>query len=91
MLDGVRHARKLLDHLQRQTSRLPDLAIDLEGDVAYTESYNLVFSASEPEGGRQYTYLRGSRYVDRWERREGAWRIAFRMSVTELGRYDEVQ
>jgi len=66
-----------------------NLSVDLEGDVAYSESYNLVFSASAPDG-RQFTYLRGSRYVDRWERRDGSWRIAFRVSVTELGRYDEV-
>jgi hypothetical protein len=63
-----------------------NLSIDLEGDVAYSESYNLVYSTN---GG--FTYLRGSRYVDRWERRAGTWRIAFRVSVTELGRYDEIQ
>jgi hypothetical protein len=67
------------------------VAIEIEGDVAYSESYNLVYSLAEPDAeGSAHTYLRGSRYVDRWERRDGAWRIAFRISVTELGRWDEV-
>jgi hypothetical protein len=67
-----------------------NLAIELDGDVAYTESYNLVFSESVSGDGQRFTYLRGSRYVDRWERRAGPWRIAFRISVTEVGRYDAI-
>jgi hypothetical protein len=53
---------------------------DLNGDVAHTESYYMF--AGMNKGGTPLTVC-GGRYVDRFERREGRWAIAARMSILE--------
>ena len=54
--------------------------IDLDGDVAHVETYFLVFikQKGENEGA-----LIGGRYADRFERRDGVWKIALRVVIPE--------
>jgi len=54
--------------------------IDLDGDVAHVESYFFVFikQKAHNEGA-----LVGGRYADRFERRNGAWKIALRVVLPE--------
>jgi ketosteroid isomerase-like protein len=57
--------------------------IELEGDVAYVETYCLAFYREPPADGGpadHETFLR-VRYLDRVERRNGEWRIAHRRVV----------
>lgn len=54
--------------------------IELDGDTARVESYVLANHRSEREEGKVDS-LMGCRYVDRFERRDGAWRIAHRIVV----------
>lgn len=56
--------------------------VDLDGDVAWAESYGEVRTV-QPDGSVARTF---SRYLDRFERRDGAWRIARRQVVLEGGR-----
>jgi hypothetical protein len=53
---------------------------DLDGDVAHTETY-YIFAAQNVRG-TPHT-LHGGRYVDRFERRDGRWAIAYRTSLLE--------
>ena len=65
--------------------------VDVDGDTAWAETYCLAFhrilaTADRPALDR----LVSVRYCDRFERREGAWRIAHRRTVYEPGRLDPV-
>jgi hypothetical protein len=58
---------------------------ELQHDVAAVESYFLLFNAqSEARGGEHE--LVGGRYLDRFERRSGDWRIAVREIVVDVAR-----
>jgi hypothetical protein len=52
--------------------------IEVEGDIAFSEAYFLIVWQSSDEDGT-LTHMRGGRYLDRFERRDGIWRIAFRV------------
>ena len=54
--------------------------IDLDGDVAHVESYYLVFIKKSAEN---VGALVGGRYADRFERRDGVWKIALRVVLPE--------
>ncbi|HEX4518308.1 MAG TPA: nuclear transport factor 2 family protein [Gaiellaceae bacterium] len=54
--------------------------IDLDGDTAHVETY---FLATNRQEGEDVMDLSGGRYVDRFERRGGEWRIALRQVVPE--------
>jgi hypothetical protein len=53
---------------------------ELDGDTAHTETY-YTFMAANVEGPHS---LAMGRYVDRFEKRNGEWRIADRVCVNEL-------
>jgi hypothetical protein len=53
---------------------------DIEGDIAHAESYVIVVLISPDAKSAQFIT---GRYLDRLERREGAWRIAVRRSTVE--------
>lgn len=62
--------------------------IEVDGDRAVGESYVIaVASGSDGEGG-QREYLSGGRYIDRFERRDGVWKIAERTFVSDWSRAD---
>lgn len=52
---------------------------EIEGDTAYSEIYYLFVGRNRDETN----WMAGGRYVDRFERRDGAWRIAFRTNAIE--------
>jgi hypothetical protein len=58
---------------------------DIQGETAYTETYCVSFS--EDISGRNATVY--NRYIDRFERRSGEWKIADRLVVLDLTRTDE--
>lgn len=55
---------------------------ELDGDVAHTETYYM-FAGMTAEGNQ--LGLSGGRYVDRMEKRDGAWKIAARKCLVEWG------
>ena len=65
---------------ERHQHLLSNLTIDLDGDTAHTETY-FIFSSEHKDGPHS---LAMGRYVDRFEKRSGEWRIAHRVCVTEL-------
>jgi ketosteroid isomerase-like protein len=64
-------------------------SIEVQGDVAHVETY--VLAVQEKHMGEEVLQLvANSRYVDRFERRDGDWRIARRVVVTDSARTDTV-
>lgn len=61
--------------------------VDIDGDEAHSESYFVsVINNGPPSDGQATTgalMLSGGRYLDRFERRDGDWRIATRVVVLE--------
>ena len=56
--------------------------IDLEGDVGFGEVYFIAFHRIEQDGEDRDLFVAG-RYVDRYERRKGAWKIAHRSELVD--------
>jgi ketosteroid isomerase-like protein len=61
--------------------------VELDGDIAFSESYFSGYYELVHEG-RPHTRMSCGRYIDRFERREGEWRIARRTVVNDWGRLD---
>jgi hypothetical protein len=57
--------------------------IEVEGDVAWTETYCLALHRTGVRDRLQHV-----RYLDRFEKRDGDWRIAHRVVSYGLGRFD---
>lgn len=59
-----------------------NISIDLDGDFADVESYVTAFHHIDPAPGcPERDELLRARYVDRFEKRAGAWKIACRITV----------
>jgi hypothetical protein len=58
---------------------LPNQTCEIDGDTAHTETY-YIFSSSNLNGTRNFGQ---GRYLDRLERRDGEWKIAFRHCLIE--------
>jgi hypothetical protein len=54
--------------------------IDLDGDTAHVETYFICSMRLDPDHEISFS---GGRYVDRFERRDGEWRIAARTVISE--------
>jgi hypothetical protein len=69
-------------HSQGQSAthhNLMNITCDLDGDVAHTETYYLFVGRNRDESN----WIAGGRYIDRLERRAGAWKIALRTNAIE--------
>jgi len=55
--------------------------VDIDGDTAHCETYYLFVGRNRDES----MWMAGGRYIDRMERRDGAWKIALRTNVIEWG------
>jgi hypothetical protein len=58
-----------------------NITIDLDGDVAHTETYYFVVLQFRDDDTPME--ISTGRYVDRMERRDGTWRIAARLTLNE--------
>src|SRR3546814_7524563 len=61
--------------------------VDIDGDIARSESY-LVSCQDVLADGVRKTRNRAGRYVDRFERRNGTWKLAARTMIDEWARID---
>jgi hypothetical protein len=65
--------------------------IEVAGDVAHGEAYALAYYLREsPDGGKELASI-GLRYINRFEKRDGEWRIAHRISVHDWDRVDPIE
>jgi hypothetical protein len=73
-------ASKLHEHGQSATHHnLLNHTCDLDGDIAHTETYYLFVGRNRDDTN----WIAGGRYIDRFERREGSWKIALRTNAIE--------
>jgi len=79
----------LRDHADATMHSLSNICIRLDGDQAQCESYVVARHWREREGERRLETA-GGRYLDRFERRAGDWRIAHRLVVLDWGKVEEV-
>jgi hypothetical protein len=66
---------------------LTNISIELDGETAHTETYFIVTARKRDSFE---TFLCGGRYIDRFERRDGEWRIAARVATSEWVLEDDV-
>jgi len=68
-----------------------NILIELDGDRARVESYAIAFHHMAAKGAKPIRELIARiRYIDDFERRDGAWRIAARLSLVDATRRDEL-
>jgi 3-phenylpropionate/cinnamic acid dioxygenase small subunit len=83
-----RFTRTVVEGAAMRTSHnLGNILIQVEGDVASAQSYLTAWHQFEFEG-QTYDWVLAGRYLDRFECRNGDWRIAHRTVVYELERFD---
>ena len=63
--------------------------VEVDGDTAYGETYFISY-ATITDSGQPATRSRGGRYLDRFECRDGQWKIARRLLVDEWSRLDDL-
>ena len=90
-----RSPKEFLDAIKNAAGPHPSMhltgneLIEFDDTGAWVESYFVSIQTLERADGR-YTRSRGGRYVDRFERREGKWRIARRTVLDDWSRIDRV-
>jgi hypothetical protein len=80
--------------MQRDRSRarmhhIGNILIEIDGDRAVAETYWLAYQVWS-ENETRLVRTRAARYVDRFERREGAWKVAYRGVVDDWSYTQEV-
>jgi hypothetical protein len=61
---------------------LGNVLVELDGDVAHSEAYVTAWHLFTKDGA-DHNWIFSGRYVDRFERREGAWKIARRVTICD--------
>jgi hypothetical protein len=86
------HAMAVCRAVEATHHQLGPVSIELAGETAFVETYftsHHRFGAVPPPGGQPHEdRFMGGRYVDRFERREGVWKIAERQGINEWLRYE---
>ena len=67
-----------------------NMLIEVDGDLARAETYAVAYHRRESDDGTGKDDVFGIRYVDRFERRDGDWRIGHRVVATEWRRVEPV-
>ena len=90
--DFIPWALQALRRDERTTHFLCNELIEVQGDTAHCESYLFAVHRRKTKDGTATKDLTfGGRYVDRFERREGVWKIAHRQVILEWSRLDPVE
>jgi hypothetical protein len=81
---------RLLAHYDSTMHFIGNLLVEFDPnshDVASAETYGCAFHRGDPSDPKR-NLVTGFRYIDRFERRAGGWRIARRVATTEWVRMD---
>ena len=85
--DFVDFAQRALQSHLANHHMLGQVHIDLEGATAYGEIYFQAFHRIVDKGEEKDLFISG-RYLDRYEKRDGVWKIAFRVEINDWSRTD---
>lgn len=83
-------ARAFLPRWTATQHFMGNMLIEVEGDAARAETYAVAYHRREDDQGNGKDDVMGIRYVDRFEKRAGEWKIAHRVVATEWRRVDPV-
>lgn len=83
--DFVGFAQRALGGHLANHHLIGQVLIELDGDTATGEVYFQAFHRIVEDRAEKDLFIAG-RYVDRYERRDGAWKIAFRAEVNDWAR-----
>ena len=86
-IDGV---RDFLPQYAVTQHFMGNMLIEVDGERARAETYAVAYHRKELSDGSGKDDVFGIRYVDRFERRNGEWKIAHRVVATEWRRVDPV-
>jgi hypothetical protein len=87
----------LLSRLVATQHHIGNVLITVEGENAYSESYWIAYHRIPAQAGgagivagrgEATDFFVGGRYLDRFERRAGSWKIARRVGVHDWQRYE---
>jgi len=82
--DGfVEFAMKVLRDHDANQHMLGQSLIEVEDDIAYGEHYFIAFHRTTAKNGDKEDLWIGGRYIDRYEKRNDIWKIAFRSEVND--------
>ena len=92
-VNGPEVAKVVLDAIKPGTAVamhfVGNMHIEVQGDTAFAESYLLAFRNFDRDD-QKYHRTRAARFIDRFARRSGVWRIIERVVVDDWDRVDEV-
>ncbi len=90
--DGfVQHAGDGLTTMLGTMHYIGNRLVDVQGDVAYSEAYCVAYHRMPSRKSGKTEQLVACRYVDRFERRDGAeWKLGDRMVAYEWSRIDPI-
>lgn len=78
-----RHAVEFLGRFERVFHLIGQHIVEIDGDLGVGEAYGL--SSHVVGGDAPFHAIVSARILDRYERRDGAWRIAARRTVLQFG------
>lgn len=73
----------LLRGMERTQHLIGNVLVEVVGDAAWSESYFIANHDLTDGEGKPIRYVAAGRYLDRFERRGGVWRIAHRTCVSD--------
>lgn len=74
---------RVLDRFTGTMHAIANHLVELDGDAAESEAYGVAYHCGDPPDDPRLNYTTGFRYLDRFERRGGEWRIAARRVALE--------
>jgi hypothetical protein len=86
--DFIAIAMQMLGEHESNHHMLGQALIDIEGDQAYGEVYFNAYHKVAKEHGFEDLTIAG-RYIDRYERRDGVWKIAYRSERNDFSRTEK--
>jgi hypothetical protein len=81
----ITYAINALQGHEANQHMIGNVLIDLDGDEAFGEVYFSAYHKVQGESGFQDIIIAG-RYLDRYERREGVWKFAYRSELVDWSR-----
>jgi hypothetical protein len=91
-LDGfIALWRAVLGHYTVTWHQVGNQLVEVDGDAAWAEHYTIsTHRIAADENGPERDFVNSGRYIDRVERRNGAWKFVRRTMVNDLARTDPV-
>ncbi|MDB5393040.1 MAG: gamma-hexachlorocyclohexane dehydrochlorinase [Rhodospirillales bacterium] len=77
----------LLAQVEHSQHMLGNILIEIDGDEARAETYYHAYERRRRASGYPYEMFVGGRYLDRFERRDGEWRIIHRLVMWDWFRH----